>query len=45
VLEFLNGFDIGKGEGSFGHGHDQASGGSLPVERWAKLKEKMGFAP
>lgn len=43
VLEFLQSFDIGEGEGSFGHGHDQASGGSLPVERWEKLKALMGF--
>ena len=43
VLDFLQGFDIGEGEGSFGHGHDQASGGSLPVERWEKLKAAMGF--
>lgn len=43
VLEFLQSFDIGEGEGSFGHGHDQASGGSLPVERWEKLKAAMGF--
>ena len=43
VLQFLRGFDIGEGEGSFGHGHDQASGGSLPVDRWNLLLEKMGF--
>jgi single-stranded-DNA-specific exonuclease len=43
VLEFLRSFDIGEGEGSFGNGHDQASGGSLPVERWEKLKAAMGF--
>jgi len=44
VLDFLNGFDIGEGEGSYGHGHDQASGGILPVERWLKLKAAMGFS-
>ena len=43
VLEFLRGFDLGEGEGHFGHGHDQASGGSLPVDRWNLLLEKMGF--
>jgi single-stranded-DNA-specific exonuclease len=43
VLEFLNSFDIGAGEGTFGHGHDQASGGSLPLERWLQLKAAMGF--
>ena len=45
VLEFLRGFDLGEGEGHFGHGHDQASGGSLPVARWNLLLEKMGFPP
>jgi single-stranded-DNA-specific exonuclease len=29
VLEFLKSFDIGEGEGNFGNGHDQASGGEL----------------
>lgn len=45
VLEFLRGFDLGEGEGNFGHGHDQASGGSLPADRWNLLLEKMGFPP
>lgn len=43
VLEFLRSFDLGEGEGHFGHGHDQASGGSLPADRWNLLLEKMGF--
>ncbi len=43
VLQFLRSFDLGEGEGNFGHGHDQASGGSLPVDRWNLLLEKMGF--
>lgn len=44
VLEFLRAADIGEGEGSFGHGHDQASGGSLPVARWNALLAQWGFA-
>lgn len=44
VLEFLRGFQISDGEGSFGHGHDQASGGSLPVARWNELIQAMGFS-
>lgn len=43
VLDFLKSLDAGEGEGYFGHGHDQASGGSLPPERWEKLKRAMGF--
>ena len=45
VLEFLRATDIGEGEGTFGHGHDQASGGSLPVARWNALLARWGFAP
>jgi len=43
VLEFLRAQHISEGEGSFGHGHDQASGGSLPIDRWNELLEKLGF--
>ncbi|BCM90467.1 hypothetical protein IAD21_02320 [Abditibacteriota bacterium] len=43
VLDFLKSLDAGEGEGYFGHGHDQASGGSLPPERWERLKRAMGF--
>ena len=45
VLQFLRSFDLGEGEGHFGHGHDQASGGSLSVDRWNLLLSKMGFPP
>jgi len=44
VLEFLRSFEIADGEGDFGHGHDQASGGSLPVSRWNELLKVMGFS-
>ena len=45
VLEFLRAVPLPPGEGSFGHGHDQASGGSLPVARWNALLAALGFAP
>ena len=44
VLDYLKSLDAGEGEGHFGHGHDQASGGSLPPERFEKLKRAMGFS-
>ena len=43
VLELLRAVEIPEGEGSYGHGHDQASGGSLPVERWNALLAALGF--
>jgi single-stranded-DNA-specific exonuclease len=44
VLDFLRGIEISPGEGDYGHGHDAASGGSLPVKRWRELLHKLGFA-
>lgn len=43
VLEFLRSQNISAGEGSYGHGHDQASGGSLSIELWNELLAKLGF--
>ncbi len=43
VLDYLKSLDAGEGDGHYGHGHDQASGGSLPPERFEKLKRAMGF--
>lgn len=43
VLEFLRAQQISDGEGTFGHGHDQASGGSLSRDRWNELLQKLGF--
>ncbi|BDI28714.1 hypothetical protein CCAX7_007650 [Capsulimonas corticalis] len=45
VLEFLRGIelDLPEGEGNYGHGHDQASGGSLPIVHWRRFLEKLGF--
>jgi len=43
VLEFLRAIELKDGEGSYGHGHDQASGGSLPFARWNELLAQLGF--
>lgn len=43
VLEFLRSHPIGDGEGSYANGHDQASGGSLPRDRWQQLLTQLGF--
>jgi single-stranded DNA-specific DHH superfamily exonuclease len=43
LLDFLRAIDLGEGEGSFGRGHDQATGGSLPPDRWKLLLQKLGF--
>lgn len=43
VLEFLRSHDIGEGEGNYANGHDQASGGSLPPDRWHQLLTQFGF--
>ena len=43
LLDFLGAIDLGEGEGSYARGHDQATGGSLPVARWNLLLSKLGF--
>lgn len=43
VLDLLRSLDLSESEGSYGHGHDFASGGSLPPERWHELLVKLGF--
>jgi len=43
VLDFLGNIGLSEGEGNYGHGHDFASGGSLPVERWQELLVKLRF--
>ena len=43
LLDFLGAIDLGDGEGSYARGHDQATGGSLPIERWNLLLSKLGF--
>jgi len=44
VLDFLRKIELSEGEGYHGHGHDQASGGSLPIDRWNELLAKLGFS-
>lgn len=43
LLDFLRGIDLGEGEGTYARGHDQATGGSLPRERFDLLLAKLGF--
>ncbi len=45
VLEFLGGvaLDLGESEGNYGHGHDAASGGSLPLDQWERFLAALGF--
>ena len=44
VLDFLRSFKLENvGTGSYGQGHDHASGGVLPFAAWNELLEKMGF--
>lgn len=44
VLNLLRDIELKEGDGYYGHGHDQASGGSLPIERWNELLGKLGFS-
>lgn len=43
LLDLLRGIDLGEGEGSYARGHDQATGGSLPRERFELLLAKLNF--
>ena len=43
LLDYFSALKLSDGEGNFGHGHDQASGGSLPVARWNELLSLLGF--
>ena len=47
VLELLSTvkLDLAEGEGNFGNGHDQASGGSLPVDQFVSMLHQLGFTP
>ncbi|RUT07675.1 hypothetical protein DSM106972_019350 [Dulcicalothrix desertica PCC 7102] len=45
ILDFLRNVGLPEGEGSYGHGHDFASGGSLPITRFYELLSKLGFDP
>lgn len=44
VLEFLRSHPLPDGDGSYANGHDQASGGSLPQDRWHQLLTQLGFS-
>ncbi|BDP44333.1 hypothetical protein DAETH_43020 (plasmid) [Deinococcus aetherius] len=39
----LQGIDVGDTDGSYGHGHDQASGGHLPPPAFNRLLDALGF--
>jgi single-stranded-DNA-specific exonuclease len=41
--ELLRAVDLGEDNGRFGYGHDQASGGQLPPEAFARLLVGLGF--
>jgi hypothetical protein len=43
VLDFLRSLNLSVGEGSYGQGHDSASGGSLPFPQWNELLLKLEF--
>ena len=43
ALQALRAVELPGDDGQFGHGHDAASGGSLPIESWNLLLEKLGF--
>lgn len=44
LLDFFRQIDLDLAEGYFGYGHDQASGGSIPVAAWNELLRQLGFA-
>ena len=43
VREFLRRIPLPPGDGEYGLGHDEASGGSLPIIRWNQLLTALGF--
>jgi hypothetical protein len=43
LLDFFRQIDMDLAEGYFGYGHDQASGGSIPVAAWNELLRQIGF--
>lgn len=44
ALDFLRSIHLEVKDGSYAQGHDQATGGSLPVETWNELLTKLGFS-
>jgi single-stranded-DNA-specific exonuclease len=45
IPPLLQAIDVGPHGGSYGHGHDQASGGQLPPEAFVRLCDALGFPP
>jgi hypothetical protein len=45
VRDFLRRVPLPPGDGEYARGHDAASGGSLPVQRWNLLLDLLGFPP
>ena len=45
LLRFLRDHTPESADGTFGGGHDQASGGALPVAIWNRFALDMGFGP
>ncbi len=45
LLDFFRSIDLDVAEGYFGYGHDQASGGVIPVVAWNELLRQLGFGP
>lgn len=43
VLDFLDGIEVDVAEGYMGYGHDQATGGIIPVASWNELLRRLGF--
>ena len=43
ALDLLRSVELPAGEGDYAHGHDHATGGSLPLDRWNALLNALGF--
>nr|MBC7244220.1 phosphoesterase [Chloroflexota bacterium] len=44
LLDLLSGVEVDVAEGYFGYGHDQATGGVLPIASWNQLLHHLGFS-
>ena len=45
LVRFLRNHTPAGADGTFGGGHDQASGGALPIRLWNPFSEELGFGP
>lgn len=43
VLDFLGGIELDVAEGYLGYGHDQATGGVIPIASWNELLKRLSF--